>query len=337
MAMGLTRTRTTSTHRTKASHPNASHHIELKSILKSPHMTYYPPIPTIPSHDTPSPESEMPRHVSLPQIQPDSIMFTMERPTKDRRCELNRMSSTSSVRRSVTGMKHLLPLKLSSSGRSEQEWPSPTSSHRSTFGFSVRSPPSLLERRAKHKNIPPPMSIRPGKYRDTPIYTAAGSPMMCRAYYIDEEVCFGCSPGNSSCDESFSFQDYDSSSDEGYRCGEWLRSVPEGIVGGGSRPSTGSVDGTRDSDMSFKCRGEYDSAETPLFRDEAAWLSSSSPARSLSNARSNEPGEVAPMGHGAEGWLDDASSYDGDDDDILVSASNSQISSLPPHSEKTSF
>lgn len=324
MAMGPTHRRTTATHLIMANPTNALEHIEFKSILRSSHMTYYPPIPpipTIPSHDT-SPESAMPRHIPLPQFQPDSIMFTMERPTKDRACELNRVSSISSMRRSVTGMKQLLPLKLSSANRSEQEWPSPTSSHRSTFGFSVRSSPSLFERRAKQKNVPPPMSIRPRKYRDTPIYTEAGSPMMCRAYYTDEEVCFGCSPGNSSCDESFTFHDYDSSSDESHRCGEWLRSVPEGIVGGGSRPSTGSFDGTRDSDMSFKCRGEYQSAETPLFRDEAAWLSSSSPVRSLSNARSDEFAKVPALGHGAEGgWLDDASSYDGDDDDILVNNS----------------
>jgi hypothetical protein len=256
---------------------------------------------------------------SLPHIQPQDIMFSPDRSPKGSQYRVKRTTSITSVRRSVTGMKNLLPLKLSSTTRSDQEWPSPTSSNRSTFGLLIPPPKSILERRARHSFVPPTMAIRPEQYRDTPIYTEPGSPLMGRAYYTDDDVCFSCSPPGSYCGDPYIVHEYESSSDGGYACGEWLRSVPENFVAGGSGNST---DGTRDSDLSFKCQGESSPFETPLFRDEAAWLSSSSPPRGKFNRTANDEGEViTPITpeYGAEGWLDDASSYDGDDDDILVS------------------
>lgn len=301
-------------------------HIEFRSILKKHRLqkTHYAYHPT-PRFIQPSSFSVMPRHVSLPEIYPESTMFSRDRFMTSGGCGMKRTSSINSMRRSVKGMKNLLPLKLTSTSRQGQEWLSPTSSHRSTFGLPVCRSQSILERRANHSFAPPPMTIRPEQYRDTPIYTEAGSPMMGRAYYTDYEVCFSCSPPGSSCgDESFLFHEDESSSDEGYVCGDWLKSVPENFVAGGSRTSTVETC-ARDSDLSFKCQGELTPLGTQLFRDEAAWLSSSSPPQPRYNPSIHTSENARVPVRDAETWLDDASSYDGDDDDILVSTSPSSF------------
>jgi hypothetical protein len=163
------------------------------------------------------------------------------------------------------------------------------------------------------------MTIRPERYRDAPICSDPGSPLPGDAYYNDEDVCFDCSPPDSSCDESCIFNDYETSSDEGSDVDLiLLGSVPDTPGNGDSGVSTVSEE--RSSDLSFKCRGECDPFGTQLYRDEAAWLSSSS-TRSNITPQNNELAIMTPE-RDAEAWLDDTSSYDGDNGDVLVGLLN---------------
>jgi len=137
------------------------------------------------------------------------------------------------------------------------------------------------------------MTIRPNLYRDTPIYTEPGSPLLGRAYYTDEDVCFNCSPPGSSCDESCIFHDYESSSEAITKDEVWGRQSE----GGSAAPKMKDV--IRSSELSFKCLGESPSYSNSLFRNEGAWLSSS-----RKGSKSEPP--LSAMVENRESWLNDS-------------------------------
>lgn len=114
------------------------------------------------------------------------------------------------VKRSVPGMKSLLPLKLLSPTLPEFGiWSSPDTAKRSTFGTRIvsqdldqssdigdRARDSLKSRK------------RSQQYRDTPIYSQPGSPIPSRAYFSDDDMSFNCSLPGSICDADRVIQDF---------------------------------------------------------------------------------------------------------------------------------
>lgn len=307
-----------------ANHANA--HFDFSSLnTPKSHRAHQPPSISYVRHEDAFPVLRR-VSLSLPPKDMQSGSRAIDTSAQDENRVMKRTSSTNSMRRSVTGMKSLLPLKLSPAKLAEKEWPSlPSPSiQRSTFGipaYTTRSTQSIRERRGRHKLPPTKVKIHPERYRDTPIYSDPGSPIPGRAYYTDDDVCFNCSPPGSPCNESCIFNEYEETySDEGSDAGSVrFGSIPETSGYTDSRASTAS--GERNSDLSFKCRGESDTAGTSLFRDEAAWLSSSSPCRSQHTLQPTTLVAMPPV-RDSQGWLDDTSSYDGDNDDVFVGCWN---------------
>lgn len=254
----------------------------------------------------------MPRHKSLPSIK--STMFsTGSAPKRTPVRERSDSMSTNSLRRSVSGMKNLLPLTLSSS------LPTPTSNsttppQRSTFGFEDQPAEDTPLRRSHQSSnrrfhVPRPITIRREQYRDTPIYTEPGSPLLNLAYYTDEQVSLDSSA--ESCDETSNIYGYASSSCESEDLEDLDEETPLPV---GFSPTRMNRRPPRNSELSFKCLGEL---ERSLFRDEAAWLSS---PLNRWNASKTEPlpqllAENMPGEHDIEGCLSpsDTSSFCGDD------------------------
>lgn len=213
----------------------------------------------------------MPQHRSLPSIK--CIMSSIN--TSPGRTPPSRArsdsTSTTSLRRSVSGMKSLLPFKLSSS-LPTSTLNSPTPPHRSTFGLE-NHPAESLEFRISHRasknprfHVPRPIVIRREQYRDTPIYTEPGSPLLNLAYYADDQACVESSA--ESCDETSIIHEYASSSCESDDLEELDEKTP---LPGESSPTRMNRQRSRSSELSFKCLGE---SAWPLFPDEGAWLSS---------------------------------------------------------------
>jgi len=115
-------------------------------------------------------------------------------PTRERGDNAKRNTSVPRLRRSVSAMKSLMPLKLSSRSLPElTSWPtSPTSPNREErfsreYGnFEIRD---WLKKHHQQGNHP--------KHRDTPIYTPQGSPLIGRAYHADNTGLFPSSPPDS--------------------------------------------------------------------------------------------------------------------------------------------
>jgi len=124
---------------------------------------------------------------SRPRMQVCAMMFTEE--PQSLSPTLDRAPSSSSVRRSVAGMKNLLPLKLLSPTAPDMDvWPASAPSHRTTFGLrlSLRAEDrrsSVGERTGYYHS-----TSRPKRYRDTPIYTEPGTPLPSPAYFTDDDV-----------------------------------------------------------------------------------------------------------------------------------------------------
>lgn len=102
-------------------------------------------------------------------------------------------------KRSVAGMKSLLPLKLLSPTLPECDiWPSSKPVKRSAFGTKIasrhsdqssevgdRARDSLESRKRSRQN------------RDIPVYNAPGSPIPSRAYFSEDDISFNCpQPGS---------------------------------------------------------------------------------------------------------------------------------------------
>jgi hypothetical protein len=57
--------------------------------------------------------------------------------------------------------------------------------------------------------------VFPGRYRETPIYSEPGSPMLARAYFSEEDACYECPPPGAACEELCIVSSYEESSDSG--------------------------------------------------------------------------------------------------------------------------
>jgi hypothetical protein len=126
-----------------------------------------------------------------------AMMYSTECPTTS--CSIKKHASY----RKVSGMKNLLPLRLLSPPLPNLDfWTTP---NRSTFGeakFEPEVDQSQTEVDTAGFNITRrPPNTRARLYRDTPIYTKAGSPLLGDAYVPQEQFCFNCSPPGSSYDD----------------------------------------------------------------------------------------------------------------------------------------
>jgi hypothetical protein len=290
----------------------------LPCVLKAPCSPYQAPY-TASIHNDYSRISTIPRHKSVPSIQ--ATMYSADSSQKEKVRSVQRSGSVNALQRSVSGMKALLPLKLSSSMASST-WSSPARIQRSGNDSTLRKPHHSPKRKS---NAPQSMIIPREQYRDTPVYTEPGSPLLNLAYYTDEEVCLSSSPIEPCCDES-SIIHGDASS-----CGGSEERDPEDKVGETSLPGGPKRINppSRNSDLSFRCLGESGSLFKSLLRDEGAWLSSPK-AESLPQLLA----ESLPVEHDLEGWLSDTSSICGDDSyvrpEIPISMSSTNDCRLAP-------
>lgn len=234
--------------------------------------------------------------------------------------DVRRPSSANTIQRSVSGMKRLLPLKLTSPPLpSSGSWHSPVSDSKPELE------PTRLSTRSAQLAVPdqafagkrPSLTIRPEQYQDTPIYTGPGSPLLSRAYYTEEDVCRTCSPG-SSCDESCIIQGYssneDSESETTYAdCLDFFSSGEDV-----STPATSpAVERARHSELSFKCLGD-------TFFDEGSWLRSTTKRDRIHipDCLTQRLANSMAASIDIRGWVSDStgsSCGESEDDDDLVS------------------
>jgi hypothetical protein len=188
-----------------------------------------------------------------------------------------------------------------------------------------------LESRAENHRLKP--------YRDVPIYSEPGSPLLNRAYLTDEEVHSNCSTSES--EEWFEVYDYLGMEHEASECVDESSTIKVALItifdyhinadleqgpiedeveddlktiSEPSKHRTSPTD--RSSVMSFQCSGEAEA----LFSNEAAWL--------RSPLSYHHPGKASrlplrsssvPFEQNVESWLSDTSSCGDDREDLLVS------------------
>ncbi|KAG9240735.1 hypothetical protein BJ878DRAFT_545941 [Calycina marina] len=237
-------------------------------------------------------------------------------------------------RRSVKAMKSLLSLRLTSPRllSTQPQSPSPSPSQKSAVDTPLTPtslhplPLQILQRRAETDaatSIRSPLKLRPEKYRNARYFPSSPP-------FPAEEFCLRCSPTGLSCDESCIFEDYaslddedfDSSSDsenDDYSCGLGLH----------LRESARARHNTYSSDLSIKCRGDRGSTRKPLFVNEGAWLSSSSPTSPWTSKRL----PPLPLKHTSvdvdrEGWLGDTSSEEEGDELVSLATTPPSVSHL---------
>lgn len=150
------------------------------------------------------------RRISLQQLQKRAKMYSKEQSTMERSRSSASRASFGAHKRSVPGMKTLMPLKLLSPTLPEFDtWPSLEPSKRTTFGTRIASQDfeefSEIGDRARDSMI---SRKRSQQYRDTPIYSEPGSPIPSRAYFSDDDVCFNFSQPGSISDEEGIIQDF---------------------------------------------------------------------------------------------------------------------------------
>ncbi|KAA8564770.1 hypothetical protein EYC84_010542 [Monilinia fructicola] len=232
---------------------------------------------------------------SLPSMQ--SNMYTQE----SSKLGLMRPTSSNSSKRSVSGMKQLLPLKLSSPQTPDFDSRSTSVSvKRTTFGQLGRvgglsNPGDGEENRLAS---PSRKSVRPARYRDTPIFSKSGSLLLGGSLYQDKcPKCFNEAGCTTSCiiDEYESFSDATSS--KGYSSDYSDRHTPSVA----SSPISSKRRYQTDSEFSFKCLGE------PSQDSESSWFGR--PNIQRVNSRSSSMN--------IEEWLSDSASSmcEGSDDD----------------------
>ena len=236
----------------------------------------------------------------------DSAMHSTFSSLNEGERHIRRVDYTNSLRRSVSKMKCLLPLKLSSSlPTSSLNTPTPTQS--ATFQF-IDHRSEIIEPGERHQSpkqrfkVPRPITIRREKYRETPVYTELGSPFLNLAYFTEEEKRFSHSPVDC-CDAIPIINGYASSSSGSQDSEELDEETPlpqESPLSKRKRHS-------RSSDLSFKCLGESGTSCKMLFPDEGAWLSS--PLNHWDHPSLPQLlAENMPVESDVETWLSDTSS-----------------------------
>lgn len=279
-------------------HPLIHHNPSFNSSkVHTPRRTYHVPSdPPFVSHDKECTESRtVLMRASLPSMQ--SNMYTQE----SSKLGLMRPTSSNSSKRSVSGMKQLLPLKLSSPQTPDFDSRSTSVSvKRTTFGQLGRvgglsNPGDGEENRLAS---PSRKSVRPARYRDTPIFSKSGSLLLGGSLYQDKcPKCFNEAGCTTSCiiDEYESFSDATSS--KGYSSDYSDRHTPSVA----SSPISSKRRYQTDSEFSFKCLGE------PSQDSESSWFGR--PNIQRVNSRSSSMN--------IEEWLSDSASSmcEGSDDD----------------------
>jgi len=147
------------------------------------------------------------QELSTAAYQPSPVGATMhaiQQSTPEDICSAKKHASCHHITRSVSGMKSLLPLRLLSPTLPDiNVWPSSTPNNRSTFGMDITSNDEDHNGISREQlNDEQDADIRVGSqrlkpYRDVPIYSEPGSPLLNRAYLTDEEVHSSCSTSES--------------------------------------------------------------------------------------------------------------------------------------------
>ena len=271
------------------------------------------------------PYLRLPASKSFKRDQSGSDASTAERPGSP--------ASMVSSRRSVSSMKHLLPLRLQPTPPQPMvelaSWldntifnlQSPT-----TFNFENESRKELTEPipipwMSSSQDIRLPHNLPPGRYRETPIYSDCGSPMLSRAYFSDEDSCYHCSSKGSICDELCIVSDYeDAETPNSYSQNSAIdyTDIFDADKVGSIETSTTAFALSRMSELSARCHGEY------CPPDEAVWIKSSScpwiEAGVHEAASSSGDNQVEQEQNPFENWLDSESSRSASsfsDDEVL--------------------
>jgi hypothetical protein len=223
-------------------------------------------------------------------------------------------------------MTKLLPLKLSSLDIPTSNFSSPKSTHSSMFravefpkGHAKSLSPAMFLNHRFRKPCPLPMIIQPEQYRDTPIYSDPGSPLLGCAHYTDRDNCFDFSPPRSSGEDTSEICDNSSSNGRNFDSGERYNQGIEDLEEPGNLSKTLAMkaeDLSRSSYMSLKCLGQA------LFRDEASWLSSALNRwkEPKSDCLPHILARNMPSGYEIEDWSSESTttSYCEDEEDVLV-------------------
>ncbi|KAE9372808.1 hypothetical protein N431DRAFT_467043 [Stipitochalara longipes BDJ] len=256
-------------------------------------------------------------------------MHTIEQSTSEDFCSAKKHASYHHITRSVPGMKSLLPLRLLSPTLPDtSDWPSSPPNNRSTFGMDITSNGDQggisRDRLEDEQDVELKVGSQKLKaYRDVPIYSEPGSPLLNRAYLTDEEVRSSYSPSES--EEWFEVYDCLGMEHEPSTFGDESSTIKGPIeeefehgvedVADVSKHHISQAD--RNSGMSFQCSGEaYE-----LFSNEAAWLRSPLEYQGLGRA-SKQPlrNSSLPCEQTVESWLSDTSSCGDDSEDLLSRA-----------------
>ncbi|KAL3419951.1 hypothetical protein PVAG01_08450 [Phlyctema vagabunda] len=257
--------------------------------------------------------SNIPKCPSLPSLLLPKVCPSSEPSFRNRMQDIKRPASVNNMRRSVSGMKRLLPLKLTSPPLPPSAtWVSPVANTNPTMAEDTWSPSvqstSFAQGQADKQDQLP---VRTRQRRDTPVYTGNGSPLLTRIYDDEEDTCRSCSPALS-CDETCIIDEYSSQGSESESaytdCIDFF-DEPDNIP-----TSFTPLPRSRHSELSFKCLGD-------TFFNEGAWLRSTSDSWTSSQPdclpeilAQNMPGSID-----IEGWISDStgtSCEDSGDEDL---------------------
>ncbi len=149
--------------------------------------------------------------------------------------------------------------------------------------------------------------LPPDQYRETPIYSGRESPVLARACFGDEDLCFHCLPTGSICDELCIVSEYEDAEALGPLDQDSVVDYADTFDAdkiGSVQTSTTSFASCRISNQSNVCNEHV----TP---DEATWMKSSSRSEveggSQEAASSAEINELEEGQNSVEGWFDNES------------------------------
>lgn len=173
-------------------------------------------------------------------------------------------------RRSVSGMKNLMPLKLASPPTSAQT--SPVIDSPGSFrSAGLRKPSSRdttpIPWMSSSSSVPQLGHVNPKRYRETPIYSEPNSPQLARAYFRSPGPSYCCGPPGSPCEELCIVKSYKESLDDSSETLEEFSDCLESLDGdagldsdddGSISTAPTSLPSARfsgSSELSIKCRG----------------------------------------------------------------------------------
>ncbi|CAD6448898.1 f443e6e4-cae2-4cc2-88ff-16b21717a4b9 [Sclerotinia trifoliorum] len=265
------------------------------SAFNSPNI-HTPSNPHFVYHDIENPASpSVSTRASLPTLQ--STMYAQE--------SFNlgpmRPASSNTSRRSVSGMKQLLPLKLASSPVSDIDSSStsrPALTKRTTFGQSGRvgglsNSGRIAERRLAGISR---LAIRPTSFRDTPVISKPTVPFLGSPLFQDS--CTKCSD-EVACTTSCIIDEYEGFSDSSSSGGDGSDYSNHHTQSAASSAISSRRHYRPDSDFSFKCLGE------PNPNSGSSWLGSPLKPRAVPRLSTLD----------IEEWLGDSESMCGSSDD----------------------